>query len=378
MGKRLAIIVAVLLIPAFALFWANRPVGSPPTTGTGAPPRTSSPDMPGCTSGDNAHISPPSAQETPGRNTEQARPPVRFPVICRKPKDHPPACLLSPELHNPADLPQDIRLILGLEQQTGYEARVHTVHRLGNQLTVQVLQALYWYLLQKETGTLTGPESNALKNDILEVLLRQDGGSPPGLGQLMLTVYEDRQQDPIWRDYVVQHLSMYYQQEWSAVEEAPEGQVCPDRRVLETTLWQAAEEPGDPIAGTALIGLEYLSRQYAHLSRDRVQAVALKLAVSAECDSRTRTTAIQICAQTGGNDVLPIAIEMARDSELSVPLRLAAIAALGSLGTPEHEELLTGLIDENSHADPNSGSCATLLCNAASSALKRIREHRDG
>jgi hypothetical protein len=208
-----------------------------------------------------------------------------------------------------------------------YLALLREADGLGEALPAERIEALRALLRTPHApdAGLSLAEFNAVKNDVLDALIRQKR-LPAGLGRQIAEMSRDRSLDPQWRDYCVQHLALYCERRWPAGSRMG---ADADAQAIQSACWSAVEETQGATAGTALIGLERLSRQYLEFDRARVADWALLLARSGNCSEAARTTALQVCGQMGVTAVLPAAREVA-GSKASLPLRLSAIATIGN------------------------------------------------
>jgi hypothetical protein len=217
-------------------------------------------------------------------------------------------------------------------------------------------------LLMKKTSDqaeLNATEWNSVKNEALDKLIDQKK-LPDGLGKLIVDMYRSRATEEIWRDYCVQHMTLYCQRKWPGSPAPPDDA---EAGMIRSALWEAADETGGTIAGTALLGLERLSRTDPSLDRKRVGAKALSYASSPATPSKTRTTALQVCAEMGLKEILPAARSIAGESG-EAGLRISAIAAMGALGEAGDRAMLEEI--GKSSPDP-------LVQRAASAAIARLK-----
>lgn len=116
------------------------------------------------------------------------------------------------------------------------------------------------------------------------------------------------------------------------------------------------------IDGTALIALaNHVS--ILGIDRDRFAELAYKLAVDDVTGELTRITALQVCARMGERQILPVARALVLAGKTrSVPLRMSAIAAVGTLGGASDRAML----------DEFGRNSDVRLRTAARSALKRL------
>lgn len=247
-------------------------------------------------------------------------------------------------------------------QMAEYGRQAAELRTLGNDLSDGKVRELR-EMLRKNTSeqkTLGSTEWNSVKNDLLDKLIAQKS-MPPGLGEQIVEMYRNKGNDQLWRDYCVQHMTLYHWARW------PDGKAPRDDKEAEAiraALWEAVEETDGTIAATALLGLERLSRTDKLIDRARVESKALIYAGGASYPSITRTTALQVCAEMGLKEILPAARLVARDAK-EPALRNSAIAAIGRLGSLDDVSLLEK-ISADSH-DP-------LVKKAAAAAKARIAQ----
>ena len=278
----------------------------------------------------------------------------------------------------PARLSDRVQLIVASDVGTALSARIRAVHDLGPDLTHSESAALADYLRTHSLAeALRRDGENWLRNDILDKLEGQHT-LPIGLVDLLVGIYQDRQQDVVMRDYAVQHIPPVYKKLSDQ-----------ERVVLHTMLWQATDETDSTIAGTALLALLRISgtaedvisrlpiaalstsdRRSAGPSRPtpeidlaRLEATALRLASDKHCGELSQLTALSLCGRLRVAKALPLVTDVAQHGT-DVSLRLAAIAALGDLGGPATVELLEEL----------SLGTETRVRVAATSALERLKK----
>ena len=131
-------------------------------------------------------------------------------------------------------------------------------------------------------------EENWLRNDLLDKLTAQ-AALPKDLVQLLVAIYQDPAQDMVMRDYAVQHMRPAYSH--AGTEE--------QRDILQQALWNAVTETDSSIAGTALLALQDLARDYKEIQPDMLGEAALNLAGDERCGELSRITAVQVCGRLG-------------------------------------------------------------------------------
>lgn len=199
--------------------------------------------------------------------------------------------------------------------------RLKAVHGLGESLTPNQLAALTVFLKLPPPPNEPNREGlRVLKNDLLNVL-RHQASPPPGLTDLLIAIHRDPTQDPVLRDYALQHLVVWYEQG------APD---TPKAREQIRAVLEAAARGHDSLAGTALLGLHRLSAREPAFEAAKIDRLALHLVRSGATDPATRITAVAVCAERGLTEALPN-IAALMDDPACVPLRLAAHAAWSRL-----------------------------------------------
>lgn len=246
-------------------------------------------------------------------------------------------------------------------RQTDYAAREKAVKSLYScPPSADDVQALTLFLDFRSADNKCMPalSFNAVKNDVLDFLLRRER-----TGRVVATnltaMLRDNRHDDVWRDYCVQYMAPCYEKIRREQEKTDDP---PELADLRTNLWAALGMKEKTIAGTALLGMDRLSRQYPEIDRKKVEQAALELALDERAGEPTRITALRICGQNGTSNVLATARFLAQAGDTTV-LRMAAVATVGDVGDASDIELLHSL----------AGSSEKGLAAAANSAGKRLK-----
>ncbi len=289
------------------------------------------------------------------RNTRPAKPLAGNPAISTTAPAAQPARVQSSvqSLQQPPveALSDQMRLIVRPDGKVGFGERVEAVHAIKEDLNSEELRAFYGYLLAPAHNRDDREQENWLRNEMLDKLVTQQK-PPAGLADMLVAIYQDKDQDAVMRDYAIQHINPAYAQAGSE-----------EKTSLRQALWQAAGETDSSIAGTALLALNDLAQNNAEFEKNQITEVALKLVGNEQCGELARITAVQICGRTGATQAVPLVLELAQSAG-SVPLRISAVAALGDLGDRNVETVLQQIAADGGER----------LKPAAESALKRLNK----
>ena len=250
-----------------------------------------------------------------------------------------------------AAMPERVRPIMEPEAGMTFGERVRAVRAICGELTGPEIELFYRYLRTPATNSPESENEHWLRNNMMDKLTGQPT-RPAGLPDVLVAIYQDKNQDVVMRDYAIQHMNPAY------------AQARPDEKaVLRQALWQAVEETDSSIAGTALLALNNLAQNNAEFEKDKIAETALKLAGDEQCGELSRITAVQICGRTGTTQAEPLALQLAQSAG-SIPLRITAIAALGDLGDRSVKAFLQQI----------AAGGEDRLKPAAESALKRLNK----
>lgn len=262
------------------------------------------------------------------------------------------------------DLSDAVKILLGLDgQEHNYSALLKAINDLGYDMSstdVAALREMLLFANDRFPKKMRPIEINAVKNDVLDLLLRQKQ-MPEGLGQQMVEMAQNSENDPVWRDYCVQFMQPFYERvvaesgEQGAgsagealVSTTGEGAAVSDEGVASTkeltaihdAMFSALDERDSTISGTALIGLENLSRTHDEFDREAIVAKASEIASDETASAASRMTALRLAAMSEGSESAVGAARSLAQTGATVLLRSAAIVTLGEIGTANDRELL--------------------------------------
>lgn len=260
-----------------------------------------------------------------------------------------------------------LRTAVGIDNERTYAKRIKAMHELPLNLQPKAIELLSLFLQipYSKESELREIEYEALRNDAVEKLLRQDV-LPAGLGTLLVDLYRDTNQGDVWRDYCVQFLGSYYERRWK-----PDGANEDDaeRVAILQAYDEALRETDKTIAGTALLGIDRLATTYREFDRGAIISNAVCLASDDNAFAPIRMTALLICEQHRAREALPAARILAQTGE-NTHLRMVAVKTLGSLGETPDIELLTAMAKDQ---DTNVAAVAVMAL-AKAGGEKRVRE----
>ena len=267
-------------------------------------------------------------QETLPRPSEVRGPKVT--AVRLRPKET-PATATRLEKQKPA-VSQLVKVAIGRDEATArrYVARSEAVWQLGNTLPEEEVSALLGYLRSTE-DVLREERVDALKNDIMNVLRAQER-TPKELAETLIAMFDSQAYGEALLDYCVQHLGALQETTANVTE----------RRPIYDCLRRASLVPGASYAGTALIALTHTPNEndeQRHFVNERVAA----LVYAEDTHEAAKTTAVQIAAERGCTELLPVIRRIAADQSTAVTLRIVAIGALGTFREARDVTLLERL-----------------------------------
>jgi hypothetical protein len=205
----------------------------------------------------------------------------------------------------------------------------------------------------------------AIRNSVMNIL-RHQPNLPDSWVALLRGILEDEDQHDVIRDYALQHLFACYRE---SLEDNHAGMSLDDagRHELRSIFWDMVNEGDASFTGTALLGLQRLSSLDPDVDSGRLASESLAVLEASHANPLVQITAFQVSALQGDKRAVPRAVEAARNGNL-IPLRVSAIAALGTLGGADDAVLLKGLLDD---LNPS-------IVTAAGEALQRLEMKTEG
>jgi hypothetical protein len=255
--------------------------------------------------------------------------------------------------------------IIGEGEKKGYNDRMGGIKKLTREINGTDKKALVEFLHTQfdESVGMREIAFNAVKNDVLDVLLRQNE-LVDGLGQILADMANDESYGDMWRDYAVQFFANYYEQKFSSTEgtentEEENGsfiekdqELTEEQRSMLDTYWGFAEDAENSSAGTALIGLKYLSRNYGEIDQKRIVKTAVDIINDDTRPIGPKITALRMFDTKSGDTIDEEAQASAADAARIIAqtgentvLRMAAVATLGDIGSDADVEFLQSVLE---------------------------------
>ena len=262
-----------------------------------------------------------------------------------------------------------VKTLLGMDgQENNYNSLMRAVSKLSKNLSEEDVFALRELLVWSNDQFPAGMrdiEINAVKNDVLDRLLRQNE-LPEGLGRQMVDMFSAKANDPVWRDYCVQFMTPFYERASPGVdlsaEDAKTNPAAKELNSVRNTMFAALDERGGTLAGTSLIGLELLSRTHNEFDRETILSKASEIAADESASNSSRLTALRMSSITGGDESSANTARSVAQTGETVLLRSAALVTLGETGSLDDREL----IESYTHSDNRQ------IASAAELALQKM------
>jgi hypothetical protein len=279
----------------------------------------------------------------------------------------------------PQELSATVKILLGLDGKAhNYPELLSAINDLDYEISaadVAALMEMLNYPNDRFPEKMRPIEINAVKNDVLDKLMRQKQ-LPQGLGLQLVEMAGNVENDPVWRDYCTQFLPVAWEriEAESRIANTEQGiskehagrasknsvsssaargenkESVDELMAIRDAMFQALDERGATLAGTALIGLENLSRTHGEFDREAIVAKASEIASDEMASAETRMTALRLASQTsmelraGSKETAVDAARSLAQTGETVLLRSAAIVTLGELGAPDDRELLESYV----------------------------------
>lgn len=212
--------------------------------------------------------------------------------------------------------------------ESSYLNRCRFARSLSRDQSDEEVNALLQFIISSPQYVgLTRDHFNSVGDKVINALERQNA-MPPVLIDYLMMMFRDEEGNHTWRDYCIQHLGSTYS------SDAASG-----KREQILQVWDEAIKPEVRMSGTVVLALQ-LNIGQEGVSKAYAAGKAAEVAVDENQSDASRLTAIQIAAELGDEEMLPLAREIVSSRECSVSLRMSSMATIGILGNASDLDLL--------------------------------------
>ena len=202
-------------------------------------------------------------------------------------------------------------------------------------------EALFTFLKLHPPEKISQLSWHSLKNDLL-VMLIDDGRYKESTADVMIDIINDPEQHSVMREYVLQYTTDYFEKHWFNKLKAKEKSNYTDvdldiqNRMYQAMLASLKSEEG-PIAGTSLIRLHQLSKNFEFIDEKLIQKETERMVKDSIVPEASRMAALSIAAE---RKVLGLKTDIESilfDNQQSVILRMSALNTLLKLDPSESQ-----------------------------------------
>ncbi len=225
----------------------------------------------------------------------------------------------------PAELRPAVRVTLEADH---YDDRLRAViHDLPEALSAAEYQGLKDYLLAPQDGRDGDFRQHeyALRNYMMDAMREELDRLGETLG-VFVSIYRNEAQGEVMRNYALQHLASIHIDQVSRLSAREKS------RIAQTLRAALDDSDGASFPGTALVGLQDISRWDPEAVPPSVVAAAALKLLRGDAGALSRISAFQIAGELKLRRVARPARETAFDAEASRAARMSAVYALGQLG----------------------------------------------
>lgn len=259
----------------------------------------------------------------------------------------------------PADHLDEFTLQIIELNNLNFKKRTVLVQQLKTRtLTKNDFQAFYSFL--KTNPVLEGPQLgwHSLKNELL-VFVIDDGRYKETTAQVMLDIINDSNQHEVMREYTLQYIDDFFERHWlsrkSKDKEVSEISEL-DQDLQDTFLkimWQQLDVNEGPIAGTSLIRLNDLSKNFSVVNQNKLDQETQKMLSDPQVPISSRMAALSVAADRKLNHLQKYISQQVFDNQNSTSFRMAAINAASKLEPLDdfYTKLESEIINDDSSHD---------------------------
>lgn len=229
--------------------------------------------------------------------------------------------------------------IIGLNKDPTKIDRNRLVNMLkGKELSKDDFQAFYTFINTSPGNDSSYLALHSIKNDLLTFLI-EDGRYKESTGRFMLNVINDTNQHSVMREYTLQYVSDYFYRHWLdksdrtySTEERHLSSL--DKQLQEEfvkTMYGQLNSSEGPIAGTALIRLNDISKIFSIVDKEKIIYHTEKMISNNSVPVSSRMAALTIANEKQLTHLQEEIQTIAFDQNIPVVLRMAALNTAGNL-----------------------------------------------
>lgn len=227
---------------------------------------------------------------------------------------------------------EDARVVAGFADDRSASARLEALRRIRLSRAPADADLLLAIINDRVSYTNLSPGREAhLLNEVFNKI-NSDPARRNELARELVRLADDEARLPALRDYALQHLSLVY------------GAARDKSEILQAYV-RALNVKDGTMAGTALRALNRLRSVEPSITVEWLADEALGIAQNEEYSVASRAAAIQLGGGLQDERLLPLARSLARATDEPRFIRLAAVRALGEVGTRTDASFLQGLAD---------------------------------
>lgn len=315
-----------------------------------------------------------------GRNTAKPQAVEKTEVTVLRAEKRKPAKL--PEINLPVlqyTMPAQDQLDEVVQKLVGFDETLTPLQRnqmvwdlKKRNLREEDFRAIYTFL--KTNPETDGPELSwhSLKNDLL-IFTIADGRYKESTAQLMIDIINDPEQHEVMREYTLQYTSDFFEKHWLIKENQPKTLSKIDSQLkgaFLTTMWNMLDSQEGPIAGTSLIRLNDLSKNFPEISQAKLDKETERMIKEDLVPNSSKMAALSVASERKMHHLIDQIEAIVYDSSSIVSLRMSALHTVSTLQPDEKFiERLSKEIINNQNAD-------RLLKRAAEMAVKKLQKLR--
>ena len=200
----------------------------------------------------------------------------------------------SPSPDTLAEITNDI---INLNNGLTYLERNDLVMKLNQEtLTQNDFHAFYNFLRMPPPDEGAQLFWHSIKNDLL-VFIIDDGRFKESTGYVMLEIINDENQHEVMREYTLQYITDFFERHWLTKKGEKRSSSKNDIELQEyflESMWNVLSEPNGPVAGTSLIRLNDLSKNFSLVDEENINLATEKMLLDTGMSNSSRMAAVSV------------------------------------------------------------------------------------